>query len=255
MIVYYTGTGNSRRAAQLLANRLEDRLVDAFPYLKNGEKPVLQSDKPWIFTAPTYGWQMPHIFRDLILQADLQGSRDAYFVLTCGSGVGNAEKYLRQLCDRKGLNFLGLLKVVMPENYIAMFPVPDERAGRVIVKKADRTLEKAAALMVQGQPLPEIKAGLAGKAMSSLVNTVFTGKVVTAKPFRTTDGCIGCGKCAEVCVRNNIGLANGKPVWGDQCIHCMACISYCPTEAIEYGTKSVGKPRWRCPQWKEENHD
>ena len=192
MIVYYTGTGNSRRAAQLLANRLEDRLVDAFPYLKNGEKLALQSDKPWIFTAPTYGWQMPHIFRDLILQADLQGSRDAYFVLTCGSGVGNAEKYLRQLCDRKGLNFLGLLKVVMPENYIAMFPVPDERAGRVIVKKADRTLEKAAALMVQGQPLPEIKAGLAGKAMSSLVNTVFTGKVVTAKPFRTTDGLKSC---------------------------------------------------------------
>lgn len=255
MIVYYTGTGNSRRAAQLLAHRLQDELADAFPYLKNGEKLILRSDKPWIFTAPTYGWQMPHVFRDLILQANLSGSKDAYFVLTCGSGVGNAEKYLRQLCAQKGLNFLGLLKVVMPENYIAMFPVPDERAGRVIVKKADRTLEKAAAVMAQGRPLPEVKAGLAGKVMSSLVNTVFTGKVVTAKPFRTTDGCIGCGTCAEVCVRNNIMLKDGRPVWSDRCIHCMACISSCPTEAIEYGTKSVGKPRWRCPQWKEENHD
>ena len=24
----------------------------------------------------------------------------------------------------------------------------------------------------------------------------------------------------------------------------MACISYCPTKAIEYGKKSVGKPRY-----------
>ena len=255
MIVYYTGTGNSRRAAQLLADRLQDDIIDAFSYLKNGEILALHSDKPWIFTAPTYGWQMPHVFRDLILQADLRGSKDAYFVLTCGSGVGNAETYLRQLCAQKNLNFKGLLKVVMPENYIAMVPVPDERAGRVIVKKSDRTLEKAVPLMAQGQNLPSVKAGLAGKAMSSIVNTVFTKKVVTAKPFRTIDGCIGCGKCAEVCVRNNISLRDGKPQWGDACIHCMACISYCPAQAIEYGKKSVGKPRWRCPQWKENNHD
>lgn len=253
MIVYYTGTGNSRRAAQLLAHRLQEDLIDAFPYLKNNEKLALHSDKPWIFTAPTYGWQLPHVFRDLILQADLQGSKDAYFVLTCGAGVGNAEKYLRQLCEQKGLRFLGLLPVVMPENYIAMFPVPDARASRVIIKKADRTLEKAVSAISQGQPLPPVKAGLAGRAMSSLVNTIFTRGVITAKPFRVKENCIGCGNCVSICPRNNITLKNGRPQWSAECIHCMACISYCPTEAIEYGKKSVGKPRYQCPEWKEEN--
>ena len=43
---------------------------------------------------------------------------------------------------------------------------------------------------------------------------------------------------------NNIRLQNGKPLWGGRCTHCMACIGYCPTEAIEYGKKSVGKPRY-----------
>ena len=28
------------------------------------------------------------------------------------------------------------------------------------------------------------------------------------------------------------------------CTHCMACICYCPTSAIEYGKKSLGKPRY-----------
>lgn len=43
---------------------------------------------------------------------------------------------------------------------------------------------------------------------------------------------------------NNIHLENGKPLWGKNCTHCMACICYCPKEAIEYGKKSRGKPRY-----------
>ena len=48
--------------------------------------------------------------------------------------------------------------------------------------------------------------------------------------------CIGCGKCAKLCPLNNIKLTDKKPVWGNQCTHCMACIGNCPVEAIEYGT-------------------
>ena len=33
MIVYFSGTGNSRYAAQLLANRLKDQLLDAAAYI------------------------------------------------------------------------------------------------------------------------------------------------------------------------------------------------------------------------------
>ncbi len=254
MIVYFTGTGNSRRVAQLLAARLGESLTDAFPYLKENKQLSLVSDRPWIFVAPTYGWQLPHVFRDLIAKSDLQGSREAYFVLTCGSGVGNAEAHLRKLCDRTGLRFKGLLPVVMPENYLAMFPVPEAHKAAVIVKKADRRVEKTVPLLKAGQDLPPVKAGLAGKAMSGIVNTVFTRGVVTAKPFFATTACTGCGLCVSKCPQNNVTLQAGRPVWSDECIHCMACIAYCPTQAIEYGKKSRGKPRWQCPQW-EEDHD
>ena len=43
---------------------------------------------------------------------------------------------------------------------------------------------------------------------------------------------------------NNVTLKDGKPSWGKNCTHCMACICYCPKEAIEYGKKSVGQPRY-----------
>ena len=35
---------------------------------------------------------------------------------------------------------------------------------------------------------------------------------------------------------------------GNQCTHCMACICRCPSEAIEYGKHSIGKPRYVCPE-------
>ena len=41
-----------------------------------------------------------------------------------------------------------------------------------------------------------------------------------------------------------VDLDNDKPVWESHCTHCMACICYCPKEAIEYGKKSIGKPRY-----------
>lgn len=70
------------------------------------------------------------------------------------------------------------------------------------------------------------------------------------KKFAVSDECVSCGKCASVCPLNNIVLTDGKPVWGADCTHCMACINSCAKKAIEYGKASVGKPRYHCPSYK-----
>ena len=71
---------------------------------------------------------------------------------------------------------------------------------------------------------------------------------ITTKKFRTEDSCIGCGKCEKVCPLGNIRMEKGLPQWGDRCTHCMACINFCPKDAIEYGKGSVGKIRYRGPE-------
>ena len=48
---------------------------------------------------------------------------------------------------------------------------------------------------------------------------------------------------------NNIVMEEKQPLWGKDCTHCMACICGCPKEAIEYGRKSKGKPRYQCPKY------
>ncbi len=105
MIVYFSGTGNSRYVAQMLADRLSDELFDAGQAVKDGAEAALHSEKPWVFVSPTYGWRIPRLFQAFLEEAVFSGSTDAYFVMTCGSEIGNAGKYLRCLCARLALTY------------------------------------------------------------------------------------------------------------------------------------------------------
>lgn len=252
MIVYFTGTGNSRYCAKMLADRLHDTCLDAVPFIRDGIAAELSSQTPWVFVTPTYSWQIPRVFASFLRSGRFSGCRDAYFVMTCGEDTGNAAQENRRLCEQIGLVYQGTLPVVMPENYIAMFAVPEAEEARRIVEAARPVLEQGSDWIRSRTPFPQRKGGLMDCLKSGPVNGLFYRFNVRAKPFRVSDSCVSCGKCQQVCPLGNIQLREGKPVWGRRCTHCMACICLCPAEAIEYGHSSRGKPRYQCPEYKED---
>ncbi len=245
MILYFSGTGNSAYAAKYIAKEIHDETVNLNEKIKAGDHSPLTSDRPWIVAAPVYCWQLPRLVKEWMLAAELRGNKDIYFVMTCGSDLGDGEKHLKKLCRELGLNFKGAAEVVMPENYIAMFDAPDERESEIIIKKAERTLKRAISYIKENAPLPPVKTGLKGKISSSLINKIYYPLIVKDKKFYAEDSCTGCGLCVKKCPLNNIELADSKPVWKGSCTHCMACIAYCPVEAIEYGKISKGKRRYK----------
>jgi ferredoxin len=249
MVVYFSGTGNSRYAAQMLAGRLGDGLIDLGAMIKAGEKAVLHAERPWVFVSPAYAWQIPKIFADAILDGSFSGAKEAYFVMTCGSDIGNAGSKIAQLCRKKGFEYLGVLQVIMPENYIAMYDVPNRKDAQKIISAARPVLEGGIAAIQAKKPFHAGSISISDKIKTGIVNPVFYRFCVTAKPFYATDSCVSCGKCASACPLNNIGLLDGKPQWGEACTHCMACICLCPKDAIEYGQKSKGKPRYQCEEY------
>ena len=248
MILYFTGTGNSEFAARTIGRIIDEGPVPMAKRIRVGDVSPLESGTPWVICAPIYAWQMPRIVRDHIAATELRGSRDVYFVLTCGGDTGNADKYAGKLCESKGMNFRGLARVVMPENYIAMFGAPDEEEARRIIEKAVPGLEEAASLIKEGRDLPPVKKGPLAGFLSAVVNKGFYASAIKDDKYYSTEACISCGLCADVCTLGNITLKEGKPVWGGNCTQCMSCICRCPQEAIEFGKKSVGKRRYICPK-------
>ena len=244
MIIYFTGTGNSRFLARKLAAALEDELVSAPELIKQNKTGDFKSEKPWVFVSPTYGWQLPRTFRRFIEESRFSGSAKAYFVMDCGSGTGKAQKGIKELCAAKGFEFGGMAEIKMPENYIAVFSAPDEKTAEKLLRIGEKKALRAAELIKEGKDIQTKKAGPLGSFLSGPVNWGFYKFTIGDRKFYATDKCVSCGQCAENCMVNNIRMENGRPVWQGSCIHCMACICRCPAEAIEYGKHSLGLRRY-----------
>lgn len=244
MILYFTGTGNSYHAAKVLAEQLEDQLVSLNKMMKAGEDVTLTSETPFVVVAPVYCWRIPRVVEDFLNKVTFEGNKDMAFILTCGDSIGDAGTYAKRFCEEKGLNYKGMAEVVMPENYITMFKAPEPDKEAQIMKVADHRIKQIGAKLAKGEVLTQ--KGKKFKVLSTIVNPVFYKLFMTAKPFWVKEECSGCGFCEKICPVNNIRIEDGRPVWGDNCTQCMACICGCPEEAIEYGKKALGKRRYWC---------
>ena len=246
MIFYFSGTGNSRYVAEQIAKITSDEVISINNKLKNNDTSDILVNDRLIFVVPTYAWRIPRVVRDWITKTNFQGAKNTWFVMTCGSEIGCAEKYNKHLCNQKGFVYMGTAQVVMPENYIIMFNSPKDDEIERLFSQADKEIKRIADILIENKQFQTPRNNLQDKFMSGPVNMLFYPMFVKAKDFYADDKCTTCGKCAKVCPLNNIEIKNNKPVWNNNCTHCMACISYCPTNAIEYGKKTVGKKRYTC---------
>ena len=98
MIVFFSGTGNSEYCARYIAKLVGDDVIDSAQFIRNKQIAQLCSEKAWVFVTPTYAWQLPKVFKSFIRQSSLTGSKNAYFVMTCGGSVGGAASGALALC-------------------------------------------------------------------------------------------------------------------------------------------------------------
>lgn len=246
MILYFSGTGNSKYIATRIADGLNDKIESINDYLRNGTFFCDNTVEQIIFVLPTYAWRIPKVVENWIKSSDFNENTKAYFVMNCGGEIANSPKYIEPLCTQKRLIYMGCAEIRMPENYLAMFSTPTKEQGKKIIARAEPIIDNVIESIKIGKGLTSKKPSLMGKLMSSIINPLFNASI-NDKGFVVSDACINCGMCANICPLNNIEIKDNKPKWNGNCTHCMGCITICPKEAIEYGKKSVGRPKYRCP--------
>ena len=125
MILCFSGTGNSRYIAKKIAAELEDEIVDVNAKIKAADYSPVKTGENVIVVTPTYAWRIPRIVSDWLSKMKLLSAKRIWFVMNCGSEIGNASKYNSSLAERKHLCYMGTSQILMPENYIAMFDAPE----------------------------------------------------------------------------------------------------------------------------------
>ncbi|MCL2493337.1 MAG: EFR1 family ferrodoxin [Clostridiales bacterium] len=235
-IFWFSGTGNSLYAAK----RLAEGLGGAELIRITGEAPVgaYGGEETKIgFVFPSYYCNMPRVVRAFVEKLEILPGAYIFAIVTMGGvGQGTADA-LRKAIEAKGLKLNYARGLHMPANYVIMYNPTGPEKSEGMLAKADTSIARFAAEITAGKELIR-RFPYNGKTLYKDISALDAG-------FAAGEGCTGCGLCERVCPVRNIQMENGKPKWLGHCERCVACVSWCPENAIEYGDKTQGRRRYR----------
>lgn len=254
MIYYFTGTGNSYYVAKVLGINLKEE-IENLGDARRAEihrKPVnLKGREVLGFVFPVYAWGPPRWVLEFIDSLDFEGGPPSYTfaIATCGENIGNTMTTIKKALGEKNIVLNYGYSVKMPNNYLMTgSKVETGRKAEEKIRRADSLLSMISEdIRNRGRGFYLNKGFMPG-ILSKAVNPLFLKFAMDTKKFRVNGNCISCGLCRRICNTQTIELVDGKPVWGSTCVQCVACINYCPVQAINYGRGTRKKERYKNPR-------
>ncbi|MDE5982464.1 MAG: EFR1 family ferrodoxin [Duncaniella sp.] len=246
MILYFSGTGNSRYVAERLGALLGDKVVPMFPDKKPA---MLADDNRLIWVFPIYSWGVPPIVRRVISTLTItdRPTIDCYMVATCGDDIGHANRMWRRDISRRGWTPVATYSVQMPNNYVCMKGF-DVDAPETAESKIAASRQRIAAIAYRIKSRTETDDAVTGSwpwIKTAIIYPWFVRNAMSPRKFRWTEDCISCGKCAHVCPLRNITMdSDNHPSWGDNCAFCLACYHICPRHAVAYSNATKDKGQY-----------
>lgn len=79
MILYFSGTGNSKYVAQRMAEALNQSLLSMNDRIRSHDTSPVETDERLVIVTPTYAGRIPRLVRDWLLETEFPAQR------RCGS--------------------------------------------------------------------------------------------------------------------------------------------------------------------------
>lgn len=235
-VLYFTSTGNSLSAAK----RLGGTLISIPQLLRTGADCVADDAVGLVF--PVYGLSVPPIVLELMERVTLRTGY-LFAVLTYGTYAAGAGEQLLSAAAAQGETVSYLNTLHMQENYLPGFVMEKQKTPKTQADALARICADVAARRRWLRPCSGFD-----RFMTRIHQKNYRyrrGEGVT-QALRVEAGCAGCGVCSRVCPAQNIRMEGGRPVFGRDCLSCLACVQNCPGGALRLLTEKSGA-RYRCP--------
>jgi len=245
-IYYFTGTGNSLKVARDLAQELGN--AEVIPIVKVLDKELnLSTDRIGV-VFPCHMMGVPVIAVKFLKK--LKTDNYVFVVVVNGGGMYGTAIRARNILKKTGTILAAGFGIKMPSNYTPMGGALLKKEQDVLFWREKARVKEIAQIIRDGK-LNIFEKGpvLLNIIMTGIVNRIFTPLIpfIAKKSFWADENCRGCDICVRVCPVGNIKLVNGKPVWGNKCTMCFACLHWCLKHAIQFGKKTQNKKRYHNP--------
>jgi Formate hydrogenlyase subunit 6/NADH:ubiquinone oxidoreductase 23 kD subunit (chain I) len=237
----FSGTGNSLYVANELHQHIENSTVLSIPQLLPDIKTLSEYDKIGV-VFPVYGMGVPAVVRSFFRGMSSLANKYIFVIATYGYMPANVLKLSQIHLRRAGLVLNYSKTVKMPGNYALVFQPPNIDTIIKRIKRAEAKTEAIAADIGAGR---YNRIALHHFPSFEGVNNRMTVPNTADSKFVVDIKCTSCGICERNCPLSNIRLLEGKPTFQHKCQFCMRCFHFCPSEAINFGTLTTNKRRYK----------
>ena len=250
-IYYFTGTGNSLKAAKEIAEKIEN--CELIPMAALTKEDIIKPDAEKVgFVFPLYWYGLPGIVRDFIEKTELSKTSYIFSATTAMYADGLAIEQLEELLEKKNKSLNAGFYIKMPSNYILSMNPQSGKKQKDIIEKAERKIESITEIIngnIDKKDKETFFYRTVTNAKSSYNKWMKDFSNNDSKFWVKDDLCNSCETCEKICPVNDIEIKQESPVWKhNNCQQCLGCINSCPTKAIQYGNKTIKKGRYRNSQ-------
>ena len=248
-LVYFSPHGATKKAAETVAGGIRSAglhcdYFDASRFIKKGNASEfhvqLSYYKMIVIGTPVYSGHVPEVFRDLLekIPSLVENQTAAFITAYGGISSGTALYELASIFSRKNYRLLGGIKVAA--EHCLMFqskdPINSGRPGnediQPLVAFGKCLVERLTSRERIGyQPRDFMDKSLI-RRMTGPLQGAMSGARSMLPAINWDEGlCTRCGDCVSVCPTGNI-LFDDKLRFFDRCIHCFACVRFCPERSL-----------------------
>jgi len=243
IIYYYSGTGNSLWTARTIAAEFQNARIATM--IKSESK--VESDTIG-FVFPVHMWGVPRRVIEFVNQLHIDPETYCFAVAVNAGQVSGTLVQFKRILQKRGPRLALGRDIVLASNYIPWGgPGPEQRIRERIAAAREKIASIVASIR-ERETAPVDKGPWWQRILfTAIYKMSFKHVPAMDKRFFVEDTCNSCGVCEKVCIADNIRLVEGKPVWGGGCEQCLACIQWCPQQAIQYGPKTSAYQRYHHP--------